>query len=116
MNASRLSRDTTACLLTLTIPLRDCAPGSVSGSGCGPVGAPLDRGRQGLEGAGLVALQGLPRQSSSPDLAPGQRAALPTKSNQGLQTWVELAENYWRQFVWSPYHARAGTRPAASCD
>ncbi len=24
---------------------------------------------------------------------------------QGLQTWVELAENYWRQFVWSPYHA-----------
>jgi len=26
---------------------------------------------------------------------------------QGLQTWVELAESYWRQFVWSPYHAVA---------
>jgi MoaA/NifB/PqqE/SkfB family radical SAM enzyme len=25
-------------------------------------------------------------------------------SKQGLKTWVELAENYWRQFVWSPYH------------
>lgn len=25
-------------------------------------------------------------------------------SKQGLQTWVELAESYWRQFVWSPYH------------
>ena len=23
----------------------------------------------------------------------------------GLRTWVELAESYWRQFVWSPYHA-----------
>jgi len=28
-------------------------------------------------------------------------------SKQGLQTWVELAENYWCQFVWSPYHAVA---------
>lgn len=26
-------------------------------------------------------------------------------SKQGLETWVELAESYWRQFVWSPYHA-----------
>lgn len=24
-----------------------------------------------------------------------------------LETWVELAESYWRQFVWSPYHARS---------
>src|SRR5437773_1450785 len=26
-------------------------------------------------------------------------------SEEGLRTWVELAETYWRQFVWSPYHA-----------
>ena len=26
-------------------------------------------------------------------------------SRDGLRTWVELAENYWRQFVWSPYYA-----------
>ena len=26
-------------------------------------------------------------------------------SEEGLRTWVELAESYWRQFVWSPYHA-----------
>ncbi len=26
-------------------------------------------------------------------------------SRQGLETWVELAECYWRQFVWSPYCA-----------
>ena len=25
-------------------------------------------------------------------------------SKQGLRTWIEVAENYWRQFVWSPYH------------
>lgn len=24
-----------------------------------------------------------------------------------LLTWVEIAESYWRQFVWSPYHPRA---------
>lgn len=39
------------------------------------------------------------------------------RSKQGLQTWVELAENYWRQFVWSPYHALSaelafGPRPS----
>jgi hypothetical protein len=28
-------------------------------------------------------------------------------SEQGLRTWVELAEAYWRQFVWSPYHTLA---------
>jgi len=33
-------------------------------------------------------------------------------SREALQTWVELAENYWRQFVWSPYHARARNRPS----
>ena len=27
-------------------------------------------------------------------------------SREALETWVELAENYWREFVWSPYHAR----------
>jgi MoaA/NifB/PqqE/SkfB family radical SAM enzyme len=32
-------------------------------------------------------------------------------SKQGLQTWVGLAESYWRQFVWSPYHAL----PAEPC-
>jgi MoaA/NifB/PqqE/SkfB family radical SAM enzyme len=32
------------------------------------------------------------------------------KSQQGLRTWVELAESYWRQFVWSPYHAVAARR------
>jgi pyruvate-formate lyase-activating enzyme len=26
-------------------------------------------------------------------------------SEEGLRTWIELAESYWRQFVWSPYHA-----------
>jgi uncharacterized Fe-S cluster-containing radical SAM superfamily protein len=25
-------------------------------------------------------------------------------SQEGLRTWVELAESYWSQFVWSPYH------------
>lgn len=25
------------------------------------------------------------------------------KSREGLQTWVELAEGYWRQFIWTPY-------------
>jgi MoaA/NifB/PqqE/SkfB family radical SAM enzyme len=25
-------------------------------------------------------------------------------SKEGLRTWVELAETYWRQFAWSPYH------------
>jgi hypothetical protein len=25
-------------------------------------------------------------------------------SRDALQTWVELAESYWRQFIWSPYH------------
>lgn len=25
-----------------------------------------------------------------------------------ISTWIELAESYWRQFVWSPYHS-AGT-------
>jgi len=25
------------------------------------------------------------------------------RSREALQIWVELAENYWRQFVWSPY-------------
>jgi MoaA/NifB/PqqE/SkfB family radical SAM enzyme len=26
-------------------------------------------------------------------------------SGASLRTWVELSESYWRQFVWSPYHA-----------
>jgi hypothetical protein len=26
-------------------------------------------------------------------------------SPDGLRTWVELAETYWRQFAWSPYYA-----------
>lgn len=26
-----------------------------------------------------------------------------------LETWLEVAESYWRQFVWSPYHRRAQT-------
>jgi MoaA/NifB/PqqE/SkfB family radical SAM enzyme len=25
-------------------------------------------------------------------------------SKESLRTWVEIAESYWRQFVWSPYH------------
>jgi len=28
-------------------------------------------------------------------------------SGEGLRTWVGLAETYWRQFVWSPYHPLA---------
>ena len=28
-------------------------------------------------------------------------------SRAALETWVELAESYWRQFVWSPYYAPA---------
>jgi len=31
------------------------------------------------------------------------------RSESGLRTWVELAESYWRQFVWSPYFHKAGT-------
>jgi|SRR5262245_42919926 len=26
-------------------------------------------------------------------------------SKEGMRTWVELAESYWRQFAWSPYHS-----------
>jgi hypothetical protein len=40
------------------------------------------------------------------------RHFLPSK--EGLQTWVELAENYWRQFVWSPYHPVARNQASAS--
>lgn len=29
------------------------------------------------------------------------------QSKDDLETWVEIAESYWRQFVWSPYHRRA---------
>lgn len=28
-------------------------------------------------------------------------------SRAALETWVELAESYWRQFVWSPHYPRA---------
>jgi MoaA/NifB/PqqE/SkfB family radical SAM enzyme len=34
-------------------------------------------------------------------------------SKEGLETWVELAESYWRQFVWSPYHARSAVTVTA---
>lgn len=27
-------------------------------------------------------------------------------SQHRLQTWIEIAESYWRQFVWSPFHCR----------
>jgi len=40
-------------------------------------------------------------------------------SGEGLRTWVELAESYWRQFVWSPYHvsmARATVAAEAAQD
>jgi hypothetical protein len=36
------------------------------------------------------------------------------KSEQGLRTWVELAESYWRQFVWSPYHASTRRKALAA--
>lgn len=29
------------------------------------------------------------------------------ESKERLTCWVEIAESYWRQFVWSPYHRRA---------
>jgi hypothetical protein len=32
-------------------------------------------------------------------------------SGVGLRTWIELAESYWSQFVWSPYHQRADVVP-----
>lgn len=25
-------------------------------------------------------------------------------SKQSLRTWIEIAESYWRQFIWGPYH------------
>jgi len=25
-------------------------------------------------------------------------------SKQNLQTWIEISESYWRQFIWGPYH------------
>jgi len=34
-------------------------------------------------------------------------------SRERLRTWVELAESYWRQFVWSPYR-RGAAVPAAT--
>jgi len=27
-----------------------------------------------------------------------------SSSEEELQTWIEIAESYWRQFYWSPYH------------
>jgi hypothetical protein len=32
------------------------------------------------------------------------------QSKAELETWVDIAESYWRQFVWSPYHRRATGR------
>lgn len=32
------------------------------------------------------------------------------RSKSGIQTWIELAESYWRQFVWSEYHRSAASR------
>jgi hypothetical protein len=34
------------------------------------------------------------------------------KSAETLEQWVELAESYWRQFVWSVYHRPAAVLPA----
>lgn len=31
------------------------------------------------------------------------------ETKEQLRTWVEIAESYWRQFVWSPFHRRAST-------
>jgi len=28
-------------------------------------------------------------------------------STESLREWVEMAESYWRQFVWSPYRDAA---------
>jgi hypothetical protein len=33
------------------------------------------------------------------------------ESKDQLKTWVEIAESYWRQFVWSPFHRRAVNQP-----
>jgi len=30
-----------------------------------------------------------------------------TDSRESLLNWIEIAESYWRQFVWSPFHRRA---------
>jgi MoaA/NifB/PqqE/SkfB family radical SAM enzyme len=30
-------------------------------------------------------------------------------SKERLTSWVDMAESYWRQFVWSPFHPRAST-------
>jgi uncharacterized Fe-S cluster-containing radical SAM superfamily protein len=35
------------------------------------------------------------------------------RSHESLRIWVELAESYWEQFVWSPYHAGPGRAPGA---
>lgn len=32
-----------------------------------------------------------------------------SSSMQMLETWIEIAETYWSQFVWSPFHARSKT-------
>ena len=31
------------------------------------------------------------------------------ESRDSLRTWVEIAESYWSQFYWSPYHRFAST-------
>jgi len=33
-------------------------------------------------------------------------------SPDSLATWLNMAENYWRQWVWSPYHPRAKRQAA----
>ncbi len=35
-------------------------------------------------------------------------------SRESMETWVNLAEAYWAQFVWSPYH-RAASRSSEPC-
>ena len=52
----------------------------------------------------LGALRGLPgSQAVQSWLLVSVRRFL--DSEEGLRTWVDLAESYWRHFVWSPYHA-----------
>lgn len=35
-------------------------------------------------------------------------------STDTLRTWIEIAEGYWRQFVWSPFHQSASLRGCVS--
>jgi hypothetical protein len=38
------------------------------------------------------------------------------ESRQRLESWLDVAESYWSQFVWTPYHKRQRASVAESSE